>query len=1530
MQHQSPSIPLARHRLPALRLWAALALVALQAAILAPFLGRSAYAASFPSKVTLTHGGGGGDSSYGTTYGYSINVKDTITYCAQACAYAAPDGTKFSVREVSEVLSKKKAHRTKLVAYYGYGGAGFDAKYFMKHFGTDFTGDGDEHNYYFGTHLLFSQAVTGTTGDAYADDWDDACDDFIALLEERRQKQGVNVDALEVYIFNEDASTQTHVAYVTSQTAPPDTGALALEKRCSETALVQGNPCYTLKGAAFDVYSDAACTKRVGTLTTDEHGATGTLEDLTPGTYHVRETTAPAGYLLDGTTHAVEVKGGETTTVAISDVPAAASGGLGIVKADEQTGQAVAQGDASLAGAVFEVSHYGNTDGKAQGTPLRTWRFATDAHGHMDLASTKSRIGGDDLYTTTSGSVALPLGTYVLREVEAPSGYRKAAGTYVGVVRLSDGKAAWSSEGWSLDAPAAHEVDGRGVAEAVKSGGMVVRKIDRERDEAVPQGDATLEGAEFTIYNRSKAAVVVGGTVVSPGAAAKVIVTGADGVARTGAHDLPYGTYEVRETKAPRGYLPNEEWSATVEIHEDGRVTEVEDPCGEQVVRGGVRVGKTSAEPGTYDEQGAGSLEGATFTVVNLSPNAVLVNGALVDPGAVALTLTTAEQDGRYVAESAPDALPYGTYRVTETRVERTSGYLRNRNWEQTFEIRAQGDVASFVEEDDACPNQISRNDLCFVKRDDATGSALAHVPFLLSSDTTGEAHVIVTDDNGHFDTRLVPHSQDTNANDGSLGEDGSVDEAALNPEAGVWFSGLSDQEVDPSDELGALPYDTYTLQELPCAVNEGLELVRVSVSLRYHDGYALDWGTIDDQPAPQISTVAAGASGAHEMPAEDTLELTDTVTYVNLVPGETYTMTGTLMDKESGSELLDAHGRPVSAQTEFTPKTSEGTVQLVFSFDAPEGLAGRRIVVFERCEREGTEVATHADLEDVEQTVTPLRIGTTLVDEEGRKAVSAAEQVNLIDTVTYEGLVPEASYTLVGTLVSGADGTPIRAIPQATTTFQPEASSGTSEVRFSFDARDLPTGTLVSFERLYDANGALVARHEDPHDEGQTVTIPQIRTNACDQQTGLHEGCAQGTRTIVDTITYQGLVPGREYEVAGTLHLRAEDGSDAGELKDGEGHAIAAQRTFTPEHESGTVELSFTFDAALVAGRSVVAFEHCTQEGREVAVHADISDEDQTVCYPHIATTLATTDGAKRVEPGKVTLVDTVSYEGLEPGRTYTMSGTLMNAQTGEPVPDATASDTFVPTEESGSFLLSLPCDLTRLGGVRVVAFERLTRTEGDQDMLVASHEDLDDQGQSVEVGSPALATTLTDKTDGDHTIVATGTANVVDTVSYQDLTPGTTYVMTGTLHLKKGKEDGGVLKSGGKAVTATKTFTPKKTHGTVKLSFAFDATALDGHDAVAFEVCTLGSAEGPVVATHEDITDAGQTVSPQDKPKEPTAKRDPVEHLPQTGRFPRAYMLIAGGFSLALAGALGGAWRARTKRMPQQARRRRYHYHF
>ena len=327
--------------------------------------------------------------------------------------------------------------------------------------------------------------------------------------------------------------------------------------------------------------------------------------------------------------------------------------------------------------------------------------------------------------------------------------------------------------------------------------------------------------------------------------------------------------------------------------------------------------------------------------------------------------------------------------------------------------------------------------------------------------------------------------------------------------------------------------------------------------------------------------------------------------------------------------------------------------------------------------------MAVHADIEDSGQTVRFVGIGTTASDAaDGDKLVTGPE-VAVADEVSFKGLTPGEGYALEATLMDAETGEPVegrrRAIPlTATAEFAPEAPEGAQTVELSLDSAGLGGHRLVVFERLLDAQGTVLAVHEDIEDEGQSVTVVEIGTTLVDSADGDHT-VENGTARLVDTVEYKGLVAGEAYTAHGTVM----DKATGMPLEDAEDNPVTATAEFTPEASDGAVEVAFEFDASKVEeGAALVAFEEVLDaSGNVVAVHQDIDDEGQTVVVdnpetpsvpesPYAKTGADAPSGVDPLVAGAVALVAVASVGGAAlaesaPARGRPAEGTVTPSST-------------------------------------------------------------------------------------------------------------------------------------------------------------------------------------------------------------------------------------------------------------------------
>ena len=1018
----------------------------------------------------------------------------------------------------------------------------------------------------------------------------------------------------------------------------------------------------------------------------------------------------------------------------------------------------------------------------------------------------------------------------------------------------------------------------------------------------------SLAGAEYGVYTDSNCSNKVA-----------TLTTNVSGNANT--VSLNPGRYYVKETKAPKGYFTDSQ-VYTADVSGANResspvkLSVSDNPANDPMA---MLLGKYDGQK-TYNgagnlPQGSATLAGAEFTVdyyatLDYKSYDDLKN-ADVKPTR-SWTFKTNENgianfkaddfvsgDAFYYNSNNDPCIPRGTVVIRETKAP--TGYVKSDDvsFQKIQENPTTGAVRTYNVPEVA--EQVYRSDIEFTKKADNGSEHLAGVPFKVTSLTTGESHIAVTDENGYFSSASSwnAHDSNTNANDWALTASDTIDSTKLDANAGFWFGNNSaldgngttstSDAVKADNKLGALPFDTYSIEELRCSANEGYALINTTVTVT-RDAKTIDLGTFDD-PEPEIHTTAYDASDSDHYVGVGTVKISDKVEYSHLVAGKTYTVIGELHDAATG-DAVTVNGQAITAEKTFTAEDSAGSVTLDYAFDSYD-LKGKTLVVYETLtDAKGAKLAEHRNKSDVSQQVTVLtpKLSTSAVgDADNSKSVTAEGDVTVTDYVRYTGLTAGQTYTLTGTLMDkstkkafvDADGNPVT----ATAEFTAEAESGTATVTFTFNASSIKTGTkLIAFETL-STNGIEIADHKDINDIDQTVTVkaPVIGTTAVDAADGDKTVTGEENVAVRDTVHYNNVTPGKTYKVIGTLYEKVLDKNGKVTkkvFKDKDGTPVTAEANFTAEDSYGNVDVTFYFDgSSLKEGTSLVAFESLSYNDNEIASHADVNDSGQTVIItkPKLSTTATDAlDGDKNlIGEDNATIVDTVHYMNVTPGKTYKVTGTLYENVTdkdgkvtkkqlldadGNPV---TAETEFVPEDTYGTVDVTFAFDASDLKAKdKVVAFESLSLNGKE----LASHADIEDKSQTVTITKPTLSTTAVDGLDADKNLIGEGDVTIVDTVKYKNVTPGKTYKVTGTLYEKVTDKDGKVTKkqlldADGNPVTAETEFVPEDTYGTVDVTFTFDGSLLkDNTPVVAFESLSYKDKE---IASHSDIEDEDQTVT-------------------------------------------------------------------
>lgn len=435
------------------------------------------------------------------------------------------------------------------------------------------------------------------------------------------------------------------------------------------------------------------------------------------------------------------------------------------------------------------------------------------------------------------------------------------------------------------------------------------------------------------------------------------------------------------------------------------------------------------------------------------------------------------------------------------------------------------------------------------------------------------------------------------------------------------------------------LPYGTYVVHQTKGG--NGRQLVAdfdVSIS---EDGKVYSYDLVNVQKNAQLKIVKTSEDGVVEGIHFRVTRLEDNYSaeYVTNAAGEILTETLPIYADKDGA-------------TKYQYRVEELDTEKTYGYQLPDPQ------IVELSEGEIASVSFHN---------VPIEIGTKATVE-GEKEVDPLDKVTLTDTVSYTGLAPGKEYKVTGVLMDKETGEKLLVNGKeitAETTFIAETKNGSIDVTFIFDATGLHGKEIVVFEDLYREN-VLLATHADINDEGQTVKIknPEIGTKATAD--GKKEITADKI-TITDVVSYKDLTPGKEYKLTGVLMNKATNDKL---LIDGK--EITAEATFTPKATTGEVEMTFTFDAReLTAETEVVVFEKLYRDGIEIAVHADIEDEGQTVKILPLHGSIMTTkvnadDPTDKISGATFGVYSDADGDGIFNAKTDKLVGTLQEGDTG------------------------------------------------------------------------------------------------------------------------------------------------------------------------------------------------------------------------------------------------------------------------
>lgn len=996
-------------------------------------------------------------------------------------------------------------------------------------------------------------------------------------------------------------------------------------------------------------------------------------------------------------------------------------------------------------------------------------------------------------------------------------------------------------------------------------GRIDVQKQDSETGENTSQGGATFEGAQYTLYTDENCTIIakdINNNNV-------VLTTGADGKSALSGN-LVFGTYYLKETKAPAGYNLSDEVFKIVLPTTGNDTLTVHVTAKEDVIRGNLEIIKIAENEDPEDDTLHG-LEGAEFTIVSKTTGEEWV--------------ITSDKDGvaTTVNEEYPrGTLPFDTYTITETKTP--EGYETIQPFDVT--IKDEGVLLRGIYKED----KLITTPISVVKVDASTGKTipLANTEFQLLDEnkqiitmTTHYPNTVVhetfkTDENGQltFPEKLkygTYYLREVNAPNGYLlnGEElqFTVTESGEweNPQvvrfsdkpamgkirilktdkttdkvipSGAEFTITAAEDITTPDgtvraEKGeivdTLVTDTtgraestelflgkYLVKETKAPEGYVINKKEFKVTLKYADqNTAIVYKdvTVKDQPAMgKINVSKVDATTGKPISVAATFEIRaaeDIITPDGTIRAKAGELVDTVKTKKDGTaQSKKLHLGAYTVQEVAAPEgylISDEIHHIVLSYadqNTPivfESVTAENAPVMGKIRIQKTDVETKEPLKGAEFEITAKEDITTL---DGTLRAKAGE---LVDTISSgEDGIAESKELFLGTYTITETKQPAGyLLPkdswEVTLSYKDQVTPIVIE---TLEVENQPTVVIIdkkvtgSEERLSGVKFAVwnKAMGEDDVDPGMGVKetfttarngqiritnllpgtycvqevegIPgygmdteiheftinedgridgedeiiitvenaksDIHTTAKDQATGTNQAIARENTTIIDTIEYKNLKPGKEYTIKGILMNKA-----TGEELLVSGNTVSAEKTFTPETKDGTVDLDFTFDSRALKGNAVVAFESLYEDEIEVATHADLSDEGQTIEFPkhEIHTTARDQDSGTNTAQAKkeTTIIDTVEYKNLIVGQEYTMKGILMDQSTGEALlvngKTVTAETTFVAEQPNGSMEMKFTFDSSALQGKAVVVFENLYQ----DGTLVATHADLSDKGQTV-----------------------------------------------------------------------------------------------------------------------------------------------------------------------------------------------------
>jgi hypothetical protein len=599
----------------------------------------------------------------------------------------------------------------------------------------------------------------------------------------------------------------------------------------------------------------------------------------------------------------------------------------------------------------------------------------------------------------------------------------------------------------------------------------------------------------------------------------------------------------------------------------------------------------------------------------------------------------------------------------------------------------------------------------------------------------------------------------------------------------------------------------------------------------------------------PKVTAELVSDAGAHMACADEEATLTEVVRFDEPQPDEAYELSATLclLGDDGGDEgALIEDGEVVEASGLVRPQDGGRELRLPLTFDARD-LAGRRVACLATLSKDGSVLARWRDVADEAQIVRFPKLVASFDESVRGREMLASRLMHVRANALFENVEPGKECTVTATLYDADTGMALlddagREV-RVSRALKPEKDKGEVSLRFELDGASV-AGSRIGMSTVLCQGSAICATHEAEQDEG--LSVPKITSSVevMMGDDGLSKG--KGTKTVVETVAYEGLTPGVSYALKGALR----DGGNGSLLLDAHGKVVggteAAAEVVAAEPD-GAIKLTYRVDADVLERRSVTTCDIVTRkdDGRIVAEWDGLAANESS----RMARASSAVEGAHTgmpCEPSweRAGVLSVVSYRNLEPGREYAIEGALWERPedegTGEAIKDAgggpvSARVSFKPTEPDGTVEVRYDLDATTLAGRRVVAREA----------VVLGSAKVTEVEQANDVAITKADVIMTDAKTGISETMAQEATSLAIRVDYGNMPTDGDAEMTCTL--QDARTGDALRDAGGSEVSARKRM-GVGTDGTVELTLTADTRRLEGHGIAAQVTISVGDV---VVAT-------------------------------------------------------------------------------